>query len=48
LAFLFRELATLRTDIPFFASVEVLKWTGASADFPALAARLDASVKSKR
>jgi 5'-3' exonuclease len=48
LAFLFRELATLRTDIPLFASVEELKWTGASADFPALAARLDASVKSKR
>jgi len=48
LAFLFRELATMRTDIPLFASVEELKWTGASADFPALAARLDASVKSKR
>jgi len=46
LALLFRDLATLRTDIPLFASVEQLKWTGPTADFPAFAARLDASVKS--
>jgi 5'-3' exonuclease len=28
LAFLFRELATLRTDIPLFASVDELQWMG--------------------
>jgi 5'-3' exonuclease len=48
LIFLFRDLATLRTDIPLFDSVQQLKWNGATADFPALAARLDASLKSKR
>jgi 5'-3' exonuclease len=47
LAFLFRDLATLRTDIPLFASVEQLKWSGATADFPPLAARLDASLNRK-
>src|SRR5829696_941280 len=30
-AFLFRDLATLRTDIPLFESVEDLRWTGATA-----------------
>jgi 5'-3' exonuclease len=48
LVFLFRDLATLRTDIPLFASVQQLKWSGATADFPAFAARLDASLKIKR
>jgi 5'-3' exonuclease len=48
LAFLFRDLATLRTNIPLFASVQQLKWSGATADFPRLAARLDASLKSQR
>jgi 5'-3' exonuclease len=47
LVFLFRDLATLRTDIPLFASVQQLKWVGATANFPAFAARLDASLKSK-
>jgi 5'-3' exonuclease len=48
LVFLFRDLATLRTDIPLFGSVQQLKWNGATANFPAFAARLDASLKSKR
>ncbi len=48
LAFLFRDLATLRTDIPLFTSIEQLKWPGPTADFPALATRLDDSVRSKR
>jgi len=48
LVFLFRDLATLRTDIPLFGSVQQLKWNGATADFPAFAARLDTSLKSKR
>jgi 5'-3' exonuclease len=41
---LFRVLATLRTDIPVFDSVDQLEWKGATADFAALAARLDSSV----
>jgi 5'-3' exonuclease len=47
LVFLFRDLAKLRTDIPLFSSVQQLKWNGATANFPAFAARLDASLKSK-
>ncbi len=47
-AFLFRELATLRTDISLFQSVEDLRWTGATAAFPPLAARLDASINKKK
>src|SRR5271156_1996264 len=46
-ALLFRELATLRTDIPLFKSVEELRWGGATATFPPLAARLDASLTRK-
>jgi 5'-3' exonuclease len=42
-AFLFRDLATLRTDIPLFNSVEDLRWTGPTAEFAPLAARLDAN-----
>ena len=42
-AFLFRDLATLRTDIPVFDSVEDLRWTGPTERFPALAARFDAA-----
>jgi 5'-3' exonuclease len=42
-AFLFRDLATLRTDIPVFDSVEELRWTGPGERFPALAARFDAA-----
>ena len=40
-AFLFRDLATLRTDIPLFDSVEELQWKGPTRSFAALAARLD-------
>jgi 5'-3' exonuclease len=42
-AFLFRDLATLRADIPLFASVEELRWTGPTAAFAPLAARFDAA-----
>ncbi len=45
LALLFRRLATLRTDIPLFSSVEQLRWEGATAAFPPLAARLDATLQ---
>jgi 5'-3' exonuclease len=40
-AFLFRELATLRTDVPVFESVDDLRWTGPAPAFRDLAARLD-------
>ena len=43
-ALLFRVLATLRTDIPLFESVDQLEWKGPTADFSPLAARLDSSV----
>ena len=43
-ALLFRVLATLRTDIPVFESVDELEWKGPTADFAALAAGLDSSV----
>jgi 5'-3' exonuclease len=40
-AYLFRRLATLRTDIPLFSSVDDLRWTGPTAAYPAIAARLE-------
>ena len=42
-AFLFRDLATLRTDIPLFDSVDRLRWTGPTPAFQALAKRFDAA-----
>jgi 5'-3' exonuclease len=42
-AWLFRDLATLRTDIPLFDSVDELRWTGPTDQFAALAARLQQS-----
>jgi 5'-3' exonuclease len=41
-ALLFRTLATLRTDVPVFDSVDQLLWTGPRADFEALTRRLEA------
>jgi 5'-3' exonuclease len=43
-AFLFRTLATLRTDIDLFASIDELRWNGPTPAFAPLAARLDAAV----
>src|SRR5262245_52976865 len=40
-AFLFRDLATLRTEIQLFDSVNELHWKGPKQGFEALAARLD-------
>jgi 5'-3' exonuclease len=48
LATLFRTLATLRTDIPLFASVDELEWKGATPAFEALATRLDGAVRALR
>jgi 5'-3' exonuclease len=42
-AFLFRTLATLRTDVFVFDSVDDLRWKGATPAFPPLAARLDSA-----
>jgi 5'-3' exonuclease len=47
-ALLFRILATLRTDIPLFESVDQLQWKGATAAFAPLAARLDYSARKLR
>ena len=41
-ALLFRELATLRTHLPLFESVDALQWQGETPAFADLAARLDA------
>jgi len=40
-AFLFRDLATLRTGIPVFADVDELRWAGPTPAFAPLAARMD-------
>ena len=48
LAYLFRDLATLRTDIPLFHSVDDLRFTGPTEAFPALAARLDSTLLGKK
>jgi 5'-3' exonuclease len=40
-AWLFRDLATLRTGIPLFESVEELRWAGPTERFAPLAARLE-------
>jgi len=47
-AFLFRTLATLRTDIPLFESVDDLQWNGPTAAFAPLAARLDVGLNGRR
>jgi 5'-3' exonuclease len=45
-ALLFRDLATLRTDIPLFESVDELKWAGPTEAFAAIGARLDQAVQT--
>ena len=44
-ALLFRTLATLKSDIPLFKSVDELRWNGPTAGFEALAARLENKTK---
>jgi 5'-3' exonuclease len=48
LAFLFRDLATLRTDFSLFATVDDLLWTGPTPAFPPMADRLDKAKFSKK
>jgi 5'-3' exonuclease len=43
-AFLFRDLATLRSHLELFDSIDELYWNGPTPAFAPLAARLDASV----
>jgi len=43
-AFLFRTLATLRTDIELFDDVDELRWNGPTESFAALGARFDSAV----
>jgi 5'-3' exonuclease len=43
LAFLFRDLATLRTDVPVFGSVDELRWTGPRPEFEAMAAKMESA-----
>ena len=40
---LFRDLATLRTDIPVFDSVDELEWHGPTKAFQAIKERLDSA-----
>jgi len=47
-AFLFRDLATLREDIPLFDSVDALHWRGPTGAFKPLAARFEAAVTAPR
>ena len=46
LALLFRNLATLRTDVPMFDTIDELEWTGPRPEFAALAARFEAAAKN--
>jgi 5'-3' exonuclease len=42
-ALLFRDLATLRTDLDLFDSIEELRWRGPRSSFATLGAKLDAA-----
>ena len=48
LAFLFRDLATLRTGLPLFTSVDDLLWRGPTPVFPSIAERLDKAKFAKK
>mgnify|MGYP001479199646 FL=1 len=43
LAFLFRDIATVRYDAPTFGSIDELHWEGPGSDFVEIAERLDAT-----
>jgi len=47
LAMLFRDLATLRTGVPVFESVDELEWHGPTPAFAAVKARFDAAVSEE-
>lgn len=47
-AILFRQLATLRTDINLFEDLDELRWKGPAAGYDAIAAQLDTAVTQPR
>jgi 5'-3' exonuclease len=47
-ALLFRQLATLRTEIPLFEDVDELRWKGPGAEFTEIGAKLDAARTESR
>ncbi len=47
-ALLFRDIATLREDIPLFASVDELRWNGPTPSFEAMGKRFDAAKTGER
>ena len=47
-ALLFRTLATLRTDVPVFDSVDDLRWNGPTQEFAAMSERLKAPELNER
>jgi 5'-3' exonuclease len=47
-ALLFRDLATLRTDLALFDNVDALRWKGPTSGFQSLAAELDAATDQPR
>lgn len=46
-ALLFRNLATLKTDLPLFTNVDQLRWTGPTPAFEAIGTRLDKAKTTK-
>lgn len=46
-AYLFRDLATLRTGIPLFQNVDELRWRGPTDAFEPLANRLDSTANGE-
>lgn len=46
-ALLFRNLATLRADLPLFSDVDALRWAGPTPEFDAMAKQLDAAKSEK-
>lgn len=46
-ALLFRNLATLRTDLPLLSDVDALRWAGPKPKFDAIAKQLDAAKSDK-
>lgn len=47
-AILFRTLATLRSDIHLFDSIDQLQWTGPTSAFPSFAERLDNATRGTK
>ena len=45
-AYLFRDLATLRSEIPLFDSVDELRWEAPTPAFASLAERLDTAISA--